>query len=207
MCGRYTLAKPDKIKIKGVSAADIQGAKLRFNVAPEQDVLSVIQSGDVRHALYLHWGLIPHWSKDGKGFINAKAETINEKPSFRESFKRRRCLIVADGFYEWKALQGKTKQPYYFQMQDQSVFAFAGVWDTWNQGDGINKTTSCVIITTEPNELVASVHDRMPVILHPSSYDAWLDNETSVDQLKEWLLPYPAEYMQAIPVSKNVNSP
>jgi putative SOS response-associated peptidase YedK len=204
MCGRFTNSKPEKIKINGINAADLEGAKPRFNIAPSQQVLSVIQTSDEKHALYLHWGLIPSWSKEGNGIINARSETLAEKPSFRDSFKRRRCLIPADGFYEWKKT-GKTKQPFYFQMKDESVFSFAGIWDTW-KSDG-KEIISCAIITTTPNELLSEVHNRMPAILHPSDFDTWLNNEVKTDELSALLKPFPDEYMKGYAVSLNVNSP
>lgn len=204
MCGRFTVRQPEKIKINGISAADIKGVKSRYNIAPSQQILSVIKTSDEKHALFLHWGLIPSWSKEQSGIINARSETLSEKPSFRDSFKRRRCLIIADGFYEWKK-EGKTKQPFYFQMKDESVFSFAGIWDTWKT-DG-KEIISCAIITTTPNELLSSVHNRMPVILHPGNFDAWLENETSADELTNLLKPFPTEYMKGYTVSPNVNNP
>jgi putative SOS response-associated peptidase YedK len=164
----------------------------------------VISASDEKHALYLNWGLIPSWSREPKGIINARAETLTEKPSFRESFKRRRCLIPADGFYEWKR-EGKAKQPFYFQMKDESVFAFAGIWDVWKK-DG-KEIVSCAIITTEPNELLAPIHDRMPVILHTSGFEAWLDGRTDADELTDLLKPFPADYMKGYAVDASVNSP
>jgi putative SOS response-associated peptidase YedK len=204
MCGRFTLRNPKRVRIEGVGAADLEGAEPRYNVAPGQDILGVIQTGRERHALGLQWGLIPSWSREPRGVINARAETLAEKPSFRESFKRRRCLIPADGFYEWLA-QGRGKQPFFFQMKDENVFAFAGLWDTWGKdGDAV---TSCAIITTAPNELVGAVHDRMPVILRPSDFDTWLGDEAGPDELSELLAPFPAEYMQCHAVGLDVNRP
>lgn len=206
MCGRFTNTKPAKLKIAGLNKADLEEAKPRYNIAPGQDILSIIQTSDEKHALYLHWGLIPSWSKKlrGDGIINARSETLDEKPSFRESFKRRRCLIPADGFYEWKK-SGKTKQPYYFRMKDESVFSFAGIWDTWKiEGKEI---ISCAIITTTPNELLEPVHNRMPVILHSSDFETWLDKETKPDDLTNLLRPFPVKYMQGYPVGTNVNNP
>jgi putative SOS response-associated peptidase YedK len=203
MCGRFTLRRPEKVKIEGVSSADFAGVSARYNVAPSQNILGVIQTNDERHALHFQWGLIPSWSKEAKGFINARAETVTEKPSFRDSFKRRRCLIPTDGFYEWRKAGG-AKQPFYFQMRDEGVFAFAGLWDTW-RGDG-DPVASCAIITTTPNELVGRVHDRMPVILSPGDFDAWLSDEDDAHELKGLLVPFPAEYMQGYPVGLGVNS-
>lgn len=206
MCGRFTSTKPEKLKIAGVNAADLKEAKPRYNVAPGQNILTIIQASDEKHALYLHWGLIPSWSKElrGDGIINARAETLEEKPSFQDSFKRRRCLIPADGFFEWKK-EGKLKQPYYFRMKDKSVFSFAGIWDSWKHAG--KEIISCAIITTTPNELVSTVHNRMPVILHSTNFDAWLDNTTKESDLSNLLRPFPPEYMESYVVSTSVNNP
>lgn len=205
MCGRFTNTKPSKLKIAEVNAADLKETKPRYNIAPGQDVLSIIQTSDEKHALHLYWGLIPSWSKESSGgIINARAETLQEKPSFRESFKRRRCLIPADGFFEWKK-EGKTKQPYYFRMKDESVFSFAGIWDTWKTGG--KEIVSCAIITTAPNKLVSPVHNRMPVILHSTDFDAWLDGETKESDLSDLLKPFPPEYMESYAVGTSVNNP
>src|SRR5438552_13425567 len=156
MCGRFTLHSRDRIKLKGLASLPFEA---RYNIAPSQSVLTLGDFGDGLEGRLITWGLIPSWSTDGKGFINARAETLEEKPSFSESFRLRRCLIPADGFFEWKRT-GREKRPYYFQVNDEMPFAFAGIWDTWrNRGDVI---TSCAIITTAPNELVAELHDRMP---------------------------------------------
>lgn len=151
----------------------------------------------------VQWGLVPSWSTESSGLINARAETLEEKPSFAESFLRRRCLVPADGFYEWKR-SGKWKQPYFFQLQDESQFAFAGIWDRWER-DGLS-IASCAIITTTPNELLAEIHDRMPVILSASDQEAWLRNDADPRELKALLAPYPAGAMKSFPVSEKVNS-
>lgn len=152
---------------------------------------------------WFHWGLIPSWSTDSKGFINARAETLQKKASFREAFRERRCLILADGFYEWKR-KGKMKQPYYFQLQDEMPFAFAGIWDQWQRGGAT--ITSCALITTTPNELVAPIHNRMPVILQPDNYQNWLC-EPNPTKLNALLVPIPAAEMKGFPVSTAVNRP
>jgi putative SOS response-associated peptidase YedK len=149
------------------------------------------------------WGLVPSWSTESGGLINARAETLAAKPSFAEPFLRRRCLIPADGFYEWKR-RGKWKQPYFFQLQDESQFAFAGIWDRWER-DG-RSITSCAIITTTPNELLAEIHDRMPVILADEDQEAWLQTDSDPRDLKALLAPYPAGAMKSFPVSEKVNS-
>jgi len=174
MCGRFTLHSRDTIRLKGLATLDLP-FEARYNIAPSQNVLTIADFGMGPEARFLTWGLIPSWSTDGKGFINARAETIEEKPSFSESFRLRRCLIPADGFYEWKRT-GREKRPFYFQLDHEKPFAFAGIWDTWsNRGDVV---TSCAIITTAANELVGELHDRMPAILLNEFLDARLNPRT-----------------------------
>jgi putative SOS response-associated peptidase YedK len=159
---------------------------------------------------FFTWGLIPSWAKDpsiGNRMINARAETLAEKPSFRSAFHRRRCLILADGFYEWRKDDGKSKTPMYIRLEDGSPFAFAGLWELWNAPDG-SQVLSCTIITTEPNPLMEKIHNRMPVILPEKAYSLWLQSgEADPNALSELLKPYPAEEMVAYPVSRLVNSP
>ena len=181
MCGRFTLKSPGRIKFDQISRSNLQPLFPRYNIAPSQSILAIVQRGVEREAKFLQWGLIPSWSKDAKGFINARSETIEEKPSFSESFQRRRCLIPADGFYEWQR-SGKIAQPYFFQMRDESPFAFAGIWDEW-QWDGIS-IASCAIVTTEANDLLVAIHDRMPVILHPESHDTWLNSDSETAKVR-----------------------
>jgi len=156
----------------------------------------------------LRWGLIPSWAKDlaiGMKLINARAETVAEKPSFRKSFKHRRCLVLADGFYEWQK-ERRVKQPYYIRLKSERPFAFAGLWDHWADADG-QVIESCALLTTEPNELMAPIHNRMPVILNPDAYDDWLDpDQQNVARLATLLGSYPAEDMVANPVSRLVNN-
>src|SRR5437588_12199771 len=202
MCGRVTLHSRDRIKLKVLASLDLP-FEARYNIAPSQNVLTIGDFGAGLEARLLTWGLIPSWSTDGKGFINARAETLEEKPSFSESFRLRRCLIPADGFFEWKRT-GREKRPFYFQMDDEMPVAFAGIWDTWsNRGDVV---TSCAIITTAANELVGELHDRMPaILLH--DHDAWLDPRTDRTVLTEMLKPFPSLMMKTYPVSSSVNSP
>src|SRR6266550_2221233 len=201
MCGRFTLRSSRGIKVEGARNLDLP-LEPRYNIAPSQKVLVAAHLGNGLDLRYLVWGLVPSWSKDGKGFINARSETIEDKPSFSESFQRRRCLIPADGFYEWQR-SGKVAQPYFFQMRDESPFAFAGIWDEW-QGDE-KAIASCAIITTTANELVASIHDRMPVILPSESQDKWLDDESELGTLRNLLAPFPASEMTTHAVSYDVN--
>ncbi|USK92098.1 SOS response-associated peptidase [Rossellomorea marisflavi] len=208
MCGRFSLIESVhelQQQFEFDLSADLQP---RFNIAPSQEVFSIISDGKKRRGGMLRWGLVPHWAKEAKiGYkmINARAEGINEKPSFREPFRKKRCLIIADGFFEWKKVDDR-KQPYRFVMKDGKPFAFAGLWETWKKGDAPLHT--CTIITTTPNALTEDVHDRMPVILKRTDYARWLDpSNQAVDELKSLLVPYPAEEMELYAVSELVNSP
>lgn len=209
MCGRFTLTvDPAEFQDKFGNFTFPKPFAPRFNIAPTQPVLAV-PNNDKFKADFFVWGLIPMWAKDpsiGNRLINARGETVAEKPSFRGSLKYKRCLIFADGFYEWKAQPGKkTKTPFYIHMKDRKPFAFAGLWDTWNSSDG-SLIRSCTLITTEPNELMAMIHDRMPVILHPRDYAKWLEPSAQTpEQVLPLIKPYPAEEMDAYPVSALVN--
>lgn len=211
MCGRFTLTvDPGDLQEAYSGLAVPEGMTPRYNIAPTQPVAVIPNTGDFRLDFFV-WGLIPSWAKDpeiGNRMINARAETLAEKPSYRNSFRRKRCLILADGFYEWKQTEGsKSKQPMYIYMKDHKPFAFAGLWDLWHAPDG-SEVYSCTIITTEPNELLKSIHNRMPVILPPTAYPVWLDpKEQSPASLSQWLKPFPADEMAAHPVSRLVNSP
>lgn len=209
MCGRFTQKTTYSELKKIFGVAEVPEVKARYNIAPTQEVLSVREATDGRAARLLKWGLVPAWAKDttiSARLINARSETIEAKPSFREAFKHRRCLIPTDGFYEWQRRDGK-KQPYFFQLRDERSFAFAGLWEKWKAADGKILET-CTILTTEANEVLRPVHDRMPVILHPSDYDLWLEEDVRKQKLrKELLRPYPAEEMSSHPVSTLVNSP
>lgn len=201
MCGRFTLKKPERIRLPNYHS-EFPVLKPRYNIAPSQDVVTVVQRGSSPEAAFLQWGLIPSWSKEAKGIINARVETIEDKPSFNDSFKNRRCLILADGFYEWER-HGKISQPYYFQMKDGAPFAFAGIWDRWR--DNGRTIDSCAIITTTANELLATIHHRMPVILESESYGLWLREDSRSADLKDLLARYPADAMTSHPVSYDVN--
>jgi putative SOS response-associated peptidase YedK len=203
MCGRFTLKQPPRrINLTNFDDDSFDGIVPRYNIAPTQDVLSVVQLGISREARMLQWGLIPFWSKEPKGIINARVETIAEKASFNESFQKRRCLIFADGFYEWER-NGKISQPYYFKLKDGALFTFAGIWDQWRSGERV--ITSCAIITTTANELLATIHTRMPVILPPELHDLWLNEDSRTPELKDLLLPYPASEMTSYAVGYEVN--
>lgn len=209
MCGRYAQRTDPKRLAKAFGVAEAPEAEPRYNIAPTQDVLAVHQSADGREVTFYKWGLIPSWAKDtaiGARLINARSETVTEKPAFRQAFKKRRCIIPADGFYEWQRIAGR-KQPFFFKMKDESPFGFAGLWEHW-EGSGNQTINSCTILTTEANEVLRPVHDRMLVILHPDDYELWLDGgEREQSLLKELLRPYAAEGMTGYPVSTLVNSP
>ena len=200
MCGRFTLhSSNDEIALQfGLDAVPRLAA--RYNVAPAQPVATVgARTNGIRGMATMTWGLVPRWAKvDGPKSINARAETIREKPAFRDSFALRRCLIPADGFFEWTTEGGK-KLPTYFRLADGELFAFAGIWD---RRDGL---LTCAIITTAANDLVRPLHERMPVVLRPADYREWLDPTTKEDELAGLLVPYPSDAMAAVPVLSLVN--
>jgi putative SOS response-associated peptidase YedK len=210
MCGRYRLARRKEILAEFFDAGDDVDWAPRYNVAPGQDVPVIRQDATrpVRAVSLMRWGLIPWWAKDPKAgykMINARAESVAEKPAFREPLQSRRCLIPADGFYEW-AKEGKTKSPYCFAHADDSVFAFAGLWDHWKNPSG-EELSTCSIITTSANALVSGIHDRMPVILEPENYDLWLDpGFAKTEPILDLLKPCPPESMLSWRVSSRVNS-
>jgi len=216
MCGRYVAATPPD-QIASYFGAESPEALLEpsYNVAPTNDVYAVLSDGSTRHVDAFHWGLVPMWAKDpkiGSKMINARAETLAGKSAYKSAFKRRRCLIPADGFYEWKKDPGAPpkakKQPYFIHRPDGEPFAFAGLWEVWK---GPNKDQeplrSCTIITTAPNEAMAAIHDRMPVILPPSAWDTWLDREQDdLELLGRLLVPSRPEIIVMHPVSTEVNN-
>ena len=208
MCGRFTLITDISKIAQSFGVEPTLNATSRYNIAPTQNVVAVLKNGTA-HLDTLRWGLIPSWAKDeaiGSRMINARAETLAEKPSFRNLLRGRRCLVVADGFYEWRS-EGKEKTPMYITLQDDQPFAFAGLWDVWKNPEG-EPIQSCTIITTPPNELMATIHNRMPAILRPGAYEDWLNPQLrDTEVLTHWLTPYPTELMKARPVSKLVNNP
>ena len=210
MCGRFTLtASPAKLR-DAFPIFDIPDTKPRFNVAPTQQILAVRQEeGEKPRASFLRWGLIPSWAKEKKlaaSLINARADSVATKPSFRSAFKRRRCLILADGFYEWqKGAKKGPKQAFYFRLSDGRPFGFAGLWEHWTGEEPAIE--SCAIITTDANDTLRPVHDRMPVILDPRDYARWLDPAPAdPGVLQEMLRPYPPDQMAANPVGPYVNN-
>ncbi len=213
MCGRFTNnAKPEQIEKEfKVGKKNANVFQLRFNIAPSQMIDVVFAPESERILSQLKWGLVPSWAKDseiGNRMINARAETITEKPSFREAFKSRRCIIPASGFYEWQKKGTGGKQPFYFYLKEKEVFGFAGLWEEWLDKESGEMLETCTIITTEANDVLKPVHDRMPVILKPESYDEWLDTkEKNTENLQKFLVPYPAKEMDSHTVSKSVNIP
>jgi putative SOS response-associated peptidase YedK len=210
MCGRYTLLTSPEVLQEQFGLVELPALSPRYNIAPTQQVAAVRRAAgkEDRELVLFRWGLVPSWATDlsiGNRLLNARAETVAEKPSFRSALRSRRCLILADGFFEWQHLQGK-KQPYYFRLRDGKPFAIAGLWERWSVGS--EAIESCTLITTEANALVRNVHDRMPVILPGGAYEAWLEPAPArPGQFQPLLRPYPAEEMVAYPVSMRVNSP
>jgi putative SOS response-associated peptidase YedK len=213
MCGRFTLtAAVDQLIDRFDVEFFLQEEEYlpSYNVAPSQSVLAVINNGSHNKMGFLRWGLIPPWAKDmsiGFKMINARAETLSEKPSFRNAYKNKRCLIVADSFYEWKRIDSKTKIPMRIKLRSDELFAMAGLWESWKSPEG-KSIYSCSVITTSPNELVQDIHDRMPVILKPEDEKYWLDPSiTETNKLHHLLKPLEHSLMEAYEVSPLVNSP
>ncbi len=213
MCGRYTLAAPSDLVEDLFSLDGPIDLAARFNIAPTQEAPVVLVEPEPdpgRRLEQFRWGLVPFWAKDrslGDRMINARSETVAEKPAYRASFKKRRCLVVADGFYEWQATGGP-KQPYFFRLKSGRPFAMAGLWDRWDKSSDETPLQTFTILTTGPNEVVAPVHHRMPVILQPSDYQLWLDpGNQDAAELEALLVASPTEEMETFPVSTYVNNP
>jgi putative SOS response-associated peptidase YedK len=203
MCGRFALTTPAAILAETFHLPDAPDLPPRYNVAPTQLVAVVREVESRRELRIMRWGLVPSWSREGPSgapLINARAETVAEKPSFRQAFRSRRCLLPADGFIEWATIN-RRKMPFLFQRDDGAPFAFAGLWEQWRQEDG-QTLLSCAIVTTTANEVVRSVHDRMPVILDPEQYETWLRQGGT-----EMLRPYAVDRLISRPINPLVNSP
>lgn len=211
MCGRYSLTADFQVIEDrfGEATFDITKYEESYNIAPSQMVLSVVNDGSKNRIGFLKWGLIPPWAKESKiGFkmINARSETVHEKPSFREAFKSKRCLIIADSFYEWKRTDDR-KIPMRIKMKNDELFAMAGLWESWKSPGG-ETIHSCTILTTSPNEMMSTIHDRMPVIIKPSDEQKWLNPElNTLADLKKFLIPLEDGHLEAYEVSDKVNSP
>lgn len=187
----------------------LPGIGPRYNIAPSQPVPVVLQGADGRTLETMRWGLVPYWADSpaiGNRMINARSETAATKPAYREPFRRRRCLLPADGFYEWERLDSGRKQPWYLSLQDGAPFAFAGLWDRWSPPGGQERLLSCCLLTTEPNDAVAPIHDRMPVLLTGDALAGWLDPDAEPDDLLSLCRPFPGP-MRTTPVSVRVNDP
>jgi putative SOS response-associated peptidase YedK len=228
MCGRFTLRASASEVAEAFGLLEVPPFTPLFNLAPTQPVAVVRHVPEAadsqRELVWMHWGLVPSWAKDrsmGARMINARADTAPTKPAYRAAFRRRRGLIVTDGFYEWQEPEqtaslgaGKMagrgskakKQPYFFHMDDDRPFAFAGLWETWESPDG-SFLDSCTILTTDANELMRPIHDRMPVILPPADYQHWLDPAVEPSDVLSLLRPYPGDDLVAYPISTYVNSP
>lgn len=210
MCGRFTsLLSPELLAVI-YQIFPPENMTPRYNISPTQQVLTIREASDGSRLLSTtRWGLVPHWAKDlsiGNKMINARCETVHEKASFRQAIRNRRCIVPASGFYEWAATPDG-KIPYYITTRDGSPFSFAGIWESWKNTDGQELETFS-ILTTSANSLMSSIHDRMPVMLHPTDFDRWLDPEsTDPQQLQHFYQPYPSDLMQLWPVSTLVNSP
>ena len=214
MCGRFTLTTTAEDLARSFELVELPGLSPRYNIAPTQQVATVRavvqEEGGGRELRLLRWGLVPSWAKDlkiGSRMINARAETVAEKPAFRRAFRSRRCLVLADGFYEWRRV-GKQRQPHFISMRDGRPFAFAGLWERWVDPEDGQVVESCTVLTTRPNALMEKIHDRMPVILEPGDHATWLDPRiTDPEQLEPLLRPHAAGEMTSHPVSARVNSP
>jgi putative SOS response-associated peptidase YedK len=214
MCGRFTVTNADPNVITetfNLSAPPPPDLSARYNVAPTQPVAVVINDAEGHNQLaWMRWGLVPSWSKDSRGaakMINARAETVAQKPAFRAALSKRRCLIVADGFYEWHVNDDGSKTPMYIQLADHKPFGFAGLWERWTNPEDGEILTTCTLITTTPNTLMESIHNRMPVIMAHDSYGTWLDyKQTDGQKVLPLLTQYPADLMTAYSVSSRVNS-
>lgn len=209
VCGRFTLyADPDFLEdyFDLENEMDL-GLEQRYNIAPTQPVLTIVQGKQKQRAGYMKWGLIPHWSKDdtfASKMINARSETLREKRSFQGLLGRRHCIICANGFYEWKKID-KKKQPYYIKLQNQEVMMFAGLWDRWRNQNG-KEVVSCTVLTTKANDMMEGLHERMPVILTKENSHRWLNcTSTNAGEMVELFNPFPSEKMTVYPVSTLVN--
>lgn len=212
MCGRFGLTRPERLDLERFGIRELPPLVPRFNVAPGSDILVVREREGVRVADFVRWGLVPSWARDpsiGTRMANARADSAFEKPAFRNAMKSRRALVLADVFYEWQVVPGQSrKQPYAIRLRSGEPFAMGALWEYWRpkgeDGDGI---VSTAILTTDANALMARIHDRMPVIIPPERYAAWLDVRTPAPALQELMLPSPSEWLEAFPVSLRVNNP
>lgn len=210
MCGRFTITTAPE---RWVELLDVglwpEDAKPRFNIAPTQNVVCIRQNGASRESCMMRWGLVPSWANDlkvGARMINARSESAAEKPSFRTALKKRRCLIPADGFFEWEKLDRRTKQPWLIHFRSHTPFVFAGLWESWQPPDKEQPVLSCSILTTASNMEMAEIHDRMPVVIEPQHYAAWLSSEASVGQVQGLMSGVPDGSWDRFPVNPIVGN-
>lgn len=211
MCGRYAFFSPAEAVKRVFALDDVPALEPRYNISPTQDIAAVRMGEEGARALsMLHWGLVPKWAKEraiGNRMINARSETLAEKPSFREAFKKRRCLVLADGWYEWQVAAGG-KQPWFIRRKDARPFAFAGLWERWKDPANNSTLESCTIVTTDAAESIKKIHERMPVVLEEADWDRWTDTAFSdTEVLSELLKPCDPKTLEAWPVSREVNAP
>jgi len=212
MCGRFGLTRPERLDLERFGIRELPPLVPRFNIAPSSAILAVRERDGTRRADLLQWGLVPAWARDptiGQRMANARADTAFEKPAFRNAIRSRRCLILADVFYEWQVVPGASKKrPHAIRAADEGPFAIGGIWEYWAPKDGPGEAiVSAAILTTDANTLMAPIHDRMPVILAPDAYGAWLDPRTPPAAIVELMHPCPSEWLQAYPISLRVNNP
>lgn len=229
MCGRFGLTRPERLDLQRFGVAYTPPLAPRFNIAPGGEILAVLERDGARFAQPLRWGLIPSWAKDpdiGNRMANARADTVYEKPAFRNAIKSRRCLILADVFYEWQVVPGQSrKQPHAIRMADGEPFALGGIWEWWrpqdveagapshnSEGDApsplrVDPIATCAILTTDANALMSRIHDRMPVLIPPAQYAAWLDARTPAPAVRDLMQPIQSELLEAWAVSLRVNNP
>jgi putative SOS response-associated peptidase YedK len=210
MCGRYSLGKTDRVDWGKFGVAPLPNLDPHWNIAPGTDVVAIRECAAGREATLLRWGLIPSWAKDpsiGNRLANARAETAHEKPAYRSAFKSRRCLLPADGFYEWQVVKGeKRKQPWRIEARDGGVLALGALWESWRDPGGETHET-CTVLTVPVNKALAHIHDRMPLIVAPCEFGAWLARDTSTERARELCDPAPEALLAAWPIGLAVNTP
>jgi putative SOS response-associated peptidase YedK len=211
MCGRFGLTRPEALKLERFGISELPPLVPRYNIPPSSDILVVRERKGVTEAEMIRWGLVPSWAKDpaiGHRMANVRSDTALEKSSFRAAMQKRRCLIPADVFFEWQDVPGqKRRRPYAVALTDGEIFALGGLWEAWRSKEGGEWVITCAILTTEPNELLAPIHDRMPVIIRPEDYNAWTDPSTKVGDVGSMVAPFATGQMRAWEISLLVNDP
>jgi putative SOS response-associated peptidase YedK len=211
MCGRFGLTRPEALKLERFGISELPPLVPRYNIPPSSDILVVRERKGVTEAEMIRWGLVPSWAKDpaiGHRMANVRSDTALEKSSFRAAMQKRRCLIPADVFFEWQDVPGqKRRRPYAVALTDGEIFALGGLWEAWRSKEGGEWVITCAILTTEPNELLAPIHDRMPVIIRPEDYNAWTDPSTQVGDVGSMVAPFATGQMRAWEISLLVNDP